>query len=392
MAMSKVSDEVSTTSRAAFELDHFELGSGYCEVQGRWFGVRGRRFMRPALMVTLQGQPTRLLADLAHKPWSAEDGESWKAAFPCTPEAGELLDAELTVAPDITISLPAPKRRSASSRRKREPTSAASASEPADGRPPRESRTSRGESRERIGSDASQLVALRYELARAQDQARRLKERLARSEAEREAAAADAGELTDKLARITGERDDASRARDRIAAALDALQRDHAELAAERDAARREREQARHERDQAQRRSQMAVEAQDQALAERGAAIAAQEAARSERDAAVMARNQAAAECAAALAVRDHALAERDAAVAKQESAVAERDALARGNERLQSELSDLHSSRGAALVMRRAAREGPATHTGAALIRGAIALLLVAAVAVVLLIVLRAV
>ena len=110
---------VSEVGRVGFELDRFELvGGEACEVQGRWFGVRGRRFMRPALTVVVDGQPTRLLADLAHKPWAAEDGEPWQAVFPCPRSGGDLEEAELTVAPDVTIALPAPQGRRTSRRRR----------------------------------------------------------------------------------------------------------------------------------------------------------------------------------------------------------------------------------------------------------------------------------
>jgi hypothetical protein len=77
-------------------------------VHGRWYGVRGHRFVRPALIVvTGDGAERRLLADLDDKPWVAEDGESWRAAFAV--ESEEDLDAavrlELSVAPDINIEL-----------------------------------------------------------------------------------------------------------------------------------------------------------------------------------------------------------------------------------------------------------------------------------------------
>ena len=87
--MSQASKPVVRVGRVAFELERFELATGErCELEGRWFGVRGRRFMRPALTVVVDGQPTRLLADLADKPWAAEDGELWNAAFPFAVEIG----------------------------------------------------------------------------------------------------------------------------------------------------------------------------------------------------------------------------------------------------------------------------------------------------------------
>src|SRR4030088_2171316 len=104
--------------RVGFELARFEVVGDCCTVQGRWFGVRGRRFMRPALTVVVDGQSIRLLADLADKPWVAEDGEPWKATFPYTLERAQLHDVELTVAPDVTITLPAPARPAISARKK----------------------------------------------------------------------------------------------------------------------------------------------------------------------------------------------------------------------------------------------------------------------------------
>ena len=92
-----------------FELDQFELaGEDRLELRGRWFGVRGRRFVRPTLMLNAAGERRRALADLEHKPWSAEDGELWEAAFPCGVDGKEVAEVELAVAPDIAIPLPAP--------------------------------------------------------------------------------------------------------------------------------------------------------------------------------------------------------------------------------------------------------------------------------------------
>jgi hypothetical protein len=79
------------------------------EVAGRWFGVRGRRFVRPTLTVRhgRQGE-TRALADLEHKPWAAEDGEPWLAAFAFERDLGTASQVELSVAPDITVALRRP--------------------------------------------------------------------------------------------------------------------------------------------------------------------------------------------------------------------------------------------------------------------------------------------
>jgi hypothetical protein len=84
---------------------------GRVEVSGRWFGVRGRRFVRPTLTLTLgeDGPQQRWLADLEHKPWAALDGEPWTAAFPVDVELAGASSIELSVAPDIEIMLRAPE-------------------------------------------------------------------------------------------------------------------------------------------------------------------------------------------------------------------------------------------------------------------------------------------
>src|SRR5579884_759360 len=99
-------------NRIVFELDQFKLGDDKrLEVRGRWFGVRGRRFVRPTLMLQAGGEQHRALADLEHKPWQAEDGEPWEASFPWAVDGAEVRGAELAVAPDIAIPLPAPNGR-----------------------------------------------------------------------------------------------------------------------------------------------------------------------------------------------------------------------------------------------------------------------------------------
>ena len=114
----KATDSVARVSRVDFELARFETNGDCCRVQGRWSGVRGRRFLRPALIADVDGQSIRLLADLADKPWTAEDGEPWQAAFPYTLERGQLQEAELTVAPDVTITLPVPQRAAGAAKKK----------------------------------------------------------------------------------------------------------------------------------------------------------------------------------------------------------------------------------------------------------------------------------
>ncbi|MGA8339490.1 MAG: hypothetical protein WB761_32430, partial [Solirubrobacteraceae bacterium] len=117
--MAEVLEPASTgTNGVAFELDRLEMADGErFEVNGRWFGVRGRRFMRPSLTLVDGDEQRRLLADLEHKPWAAEDGQPWEASFPYQEDDVGWAEAELNVAPDITITLPLPG--SSRSRRRR---------------------------------------------------------------------------------------------------------------------------------------------------------------------------------------------------------------------------------------------------------------------------------
>jgi len=107
-------------SEIAFELERYEFkDDDRVEISGRWSGVRGRRFMRPTLTVMTGGRGSRALADLEHKPWAPEEGKLWMAAFSCTVEDASALEAELNVAPDITITLPAPGQAAGSAKRGR---------------------------------------------------------------------------------------------------------------------------------------------------------------------------------------------------------------------------------------------------------------------------------
>ena len=93
----------------SFEVERFEpRGGDQLVLSGRWFGLRGRRFVRPTLTLGSGDSRQRALADLEHKPWAAEDGELWEAAFPIERDGGDPGSIELTVAPDITVALPAP--------------------------------------------------------------------------------------------------------------------------------------------------------------------------------------------------------------------------------------------------------------------------------------------
>jgi hypothetical protein len=115
--------QISSRGRAsiAFELEGFAYAGDRLELSGRWLGVRGRRFVRPTITLRGPDGEFRSLADLEHKPWAAEDGETWLAAFPSPAGADDVDEVELSVAPDITLTLPPPggtakPRRARSSR------------------------------------------------------------------------------------------------------------------------------------------------------------------------------------------------------------------------------------------------------------------------------------
>src|SRR5260370_39390458 len=104
------------TNSIFFELDRFERADDdRLELTGRWYGVRGRRFVRPSLTLMSGEDKVRALADLEHKPWAAEDGEEWHAAFPC--KADDVGEGQLAVAPDIALQLPDPGSHGSSPRR-----------------------------------------------------------------------------------------------------------------------------------------------------------------------------------------------------------------------------------------------------------------------------------
>jgi hypothetical protein len=114
--MAKVSEPAVTDDDIFFELERFEPSGGRLTLSGRWFGVRGRRFVRPTLTLAVAGERMRALADLDDKPWPAEDGQPWQASFPWS-KTGTVEEPELSVASDITIPLPAPGARRARARR-----------------------------------------------------------------------------------------------------------------------------------------------------------------------------------------------------------------------------------------------------------------------------------
>jgi hypothetical protein len=350
-----------------FELDRLELAEGQqCELKGRWFGVRGRRFLRPALTLIGDGWRTRLLADLAHKPWDAEEGEPWEAAFEGELDDVELLEAELTVAPDITITLPLPRAGARRSARK-SPRNGAPARHSDSGRPPADELA---EARARAST---------RELREARSELRQLRGQLARADAELQRTADQLDAALGELQQAARERDSSREERDQARAelgatqqALEAMQEESRDVHAARDRAHAELEAAREAGEQAVSERDVALSAKTQARSERDAALAGRAQAANERDASLARCDSAVSERDAAVKARDDAAAERDAALAARASAESELATLQRENERLQSELAEHQAAHGAALVMRQATRARPGVHYPAELSRAA--------------------
>jgi hypothetical protein len=253
----------------AFEVQRFEWTSpDRLELVGRWFGLRGQRFLRPTLDVQVDGERRRMLAVLEHKPWAPEEGRDWVAAFTWRGEPGNFDDAELTVSPDLAVQLPAPggsvehgevpvATEAADRRPARRPRSAVLEAELAAALAESErlgaelERTRRTHSeaakelRERIRDEHAKIRAVQDELDEARVQ-------IAVAHA---AATEEADELRDRLAAAAAERDAATVVRDEALAAAEDARRAHEDalqkLSAaetERDALTEARDRARHER------------------------------------------------------------------------------------------------------------------------------------------------
>jgi hypothetical protein len=285
-----------------FELERLEQSDdGLLELSGRWFGVRGRRFVRPTLTLVADGRPHRLLADLAHKPWAAEDGAEWTAAFPWDEQGASLTDIELSVAPDIAILLAGPD------------LVAGTAPVPAD------ETTLRRElhmTRMELADQRRERERLRRELGPLREELDRLRDEL---EQAREAAL---------------EAESATARRDAAVAKLEAVEAQLADSVAAREAAVSERDRALAYREQAVLERDGALADRDQTLAGRKRSRGERDRALAERDRALSDRDQTARQRDQALAGRDQAVAERDRVVAERNRALAERDQALAGRHR----------------------------------------------------------
>jgi hypothetical protein len=208
-----------------FALTRLEVvDGGRLELEGTWTGVRGMRFVRPALVVHEDDRERTLLAVLEHKPWPAEDGHPWHAAFPW--DGGDLDPArvELAVAPSIVVPL-------------------------------------RTHDAADVAADPQSV--LRSRLAEAEKRGRQLEAEVAFLRREREDRREE-GRTTE--ARDAAARDALRGERDEAVAARDALRREQA--LQERDAARAEQEQAAERARETERAREAAAQDREQLAAE----------------------------------------------------------------------------------------------------------------------------
>src|SRR3954453_2926435 len=106
MRSRRMTRTTNASAELGLELERFEWrAADRLEVSGRWFGVRGRRFMRPVVNLRADGRRRRLIAVLDHKPWAPDGDGTWVAAFAWHGERGKTTNARLEVAPDLVLDL-----------------------------------------------------------------------------------------------------------------------------------------------------------------------------------------------------------------------------------------------------------------------------------------------
>ena len=361
------------TGEIAFELERFEFkDDDRVEISGRWSGVRGRRFIRPTLTVMTGGRGSRALADLEHKPWAPEEGKLWMAAFSCSVEGATELEAELNVAPDITITLPAPGQAVGGAKRGRRDRSGREARARREllERPAPQRRTARPSQE---STARREIAAIKMTMEEALAEKERLllvanaeKERL---QGEVAASETEQAQLRARVEELSAELDQALAARQSALAARDQALETSERSVAERDAA---------------------VQAKEEAVAARDAALESRDAAVAMREEALNARDESDAAASAALLARDHALAQRDAADTARGRAVADRETLAQTADQLRNQHEDDLATRGAQLVMRNATIASGAARRHAGWTVRTIAIIVVLAAVVALLLVTR--
>jgi hypothetical protein len=382
-----------------FEPERFEFKDGRLELSGRWYGVEGRRFMRPSLTFLRDDGETRLLADLEHKPWAAASGEQWHAAFPCDGELDAGVDGELSVAPDLTVELPIPKglpagrdaqNESVKPRRVAEPDH--DAEPPEDAQPPEDAEPRRvGESPKvaeplaAVKPRSETSIALEDKRPSARATATPIREAAVDADTERaqtqalSSARAEIATLRKRLDHMTAELEEQ---RSRFARELSEAHEATAEAVRSRDEALAMRRKAIEARQMAEKTIELALAVRakakkaaeralaereeavarlDQALAEREAEVARRDDALSQRDHALTQHVQALEERSMAVTQRDEARAQRDQTVSDLKRVASERDELTAAHEQLRANYEKALTTRGAPLATRHATIESPA-------------------------------
>jgi hypothetical protein len=337
--------ETTTAGAAVLEIERFEFATPErIEIVGYWTGLRGRRFMRPTLILKGEGEPKRLLALLEHKPWSAVEGSEWIAAFKWEGDVVSFESAEMNVGAGLDLELPAPRMRPGKPARFRKRVEARDASRPVELPKPKArgvvSETPKTDpdpeatqpmpaapaadspaasaaaptAKDVPGADA----ALEARIGEAKAAADRL--RTERNELRRER-----DQALEKLRTLRAELESERQAREQVVNDARAVERESAnrmlgEGAELRAAVERQREIAYLERDDAKTARDEAIALRDKACEERDAALAEAKEARRERKEAFAQRDR-------AVKLRERAEAERAKAIAEQEQAIDEREA-----------------------------------------------------------------
>ncbi len=376
------------SSEVDFELERFErTREDRIEISGRWYGLRGRRFVRPVLNVNLDGGTRRrAIALLEHKPWAADDGKTWVAAFAWPKGIDGIEGAVLEVGPGLIVDLPAPggkpgSQGRVSALRPHSPTQPAlkttgdDGEDPAAGHDPgaRRGGPSARAREERSGGPSARARAAGGHAERAHEEgapppltereeraARRARRGPARDWSQPpelfEGGPARTGSPPrDVITAAIAERDEAITARDDAERERLRALNDRDDALSRRDAALRDVERAQTERDEAvaererlQSELDRVTRERDVAHAERNRTLRASEAVERERDQAAAERDAARNELSRALPARDEALrlaeaetaraeqaeSERDTAYAERKSAVAQRDRARRERDR----------------------------------------------------------